>query len=331
MSGSDGWGGASTGPRLDQVTSQTGAKWLREEFDWSTVESAPGVFDFSYYDHFMLAAAQRGVHILAMLYATPSWAGPAVSAIPSDPSAFAQFVAAMVGRYGTNGSFWNQYPSLRPYAIQTWEIWNEPYASSGNDGHYDPGAYARLFKAAVIAGRAADPNAKFLLSSDMTSAMANGAWQWWTDAMYQAVPDLNNYFDGVATHDYGHDVTSLDPIIPGQPYPNFNRIRRIEDLRRQFVNHGAADKPFWITEIGWSTCSDSSNCVTPAQQTANLTTLFGYLHGSWSSFVHAAFIYRYDDLTDPTSTQGGYGLVYQNDTPKSALAIFRQQAATSAN
>ena len=32
---------------------------------------------------------------------------------------------------------------------------------------------------------------------------SNGNWQWWTDALYQAVPDLNNYFDGVAVHPYG--------------------------------------------------------------------------------------------------------------------------------
>src|SRR5581483_7485205 len=221
VSGSDGWGGASTAPRLDQVTSQTGAKWLREEIDWSQIESQQGVFDFSYYDHFMLLAAQRGIHVLAMLYDTPSWAGAASSTIPSDPTAFGQFVAAIVARYGTNGSFWNQYPSLRAYAVQTWEIWNEPYAGNGNNGHYDPGAYARLVKAAAVAGRSADPNAKFLMAAEMQSALTNGAWQWWTDAMYQAVPDLNNYFDAVAVHDYGNDTTTLNPIVPGQPYHNY--------------------------------------------------------------------------------------------------------------
>ena len=312
------------------MTSQTGAKWLREEFDWSTVEAQPGVFDFSYYDHFMLLAAQRGVHILALLYATPSWAGPAVSAIPSDPTAFGNFVAAIVARYGTNGSFWNQYPSLRPYAIQTWEIWNEPYAGNGNNGDYDPGAYARLVKAAAIAGRSADPNAKFLLASEMQSAQEpSGQWQWWTDAMYQAVPDLNNYFDGIAMHDYGDDTTTLNPIVPGQPYNNYSHIWRIEDLRQQFVNHGASDKPFWITEIGWSTCNDNAGCVTPAQQAANLTTFFNAVHGPWSSFVQAVFVYRYNDLSDPTSTQGGYGLTYQDGTPKPALTIFQAQAASS--
>jgi hypothetical protein len=304
---------------------------MREEFDWATIEPQPGVFNFSYYDHFMLLAAQRGLHILAMLYDTPSWAGPASNAIPSDPSAFAQFVTAVVNHYGSNGSFWAQNPSLKGSAITTWEVWNEPFGSSFNDGDYDPGRYARLVKAAGSAGHAADPNAKFLLASEMSSARdANGDWQWWTDAMYQAVPDLNNYFDGVASHDYGNDTTTLNPIIPGQPYPNFGHILRINDLRQQFINHGAADKPFWITEIGWSTCNDNpGTCVTPAEQATNLTTLFNDIHGPWSSFVQAVFIYQYGDQSTSGSTQDSYGLTNHDGSPKPALAIFQQQAAAS--
>ena len=49
---------------MAQVTSQTHTKWLREEFRWNTIEPSPGQFDFSYYDHFMLIAAQAGEHVL---------------------------------------------------------------------------------------------------------------------------------------------------------------------------------------------------------------------------------------------------------------------------
>ena len=326
-----GWGGASTAPRLDLVTSATGTKWLRETFEWSTIEPQPGVFDFSYYDHFMLLAAQRGLHILPLFYDTPSWAGPAYNAIPSDPTAFGQFVAAVVARYGTGGSFWAANPSLSRSAVTTWEIWNEPYLSSGDDNDYDPGAYARLVKAAAVAGRAVDPDAKFLMAAEMQTARdANGDWQWWVDALYQAVPDLNSYFDGVAMHDYGSDTTTLNPIVPGQPYGNYGHILRIEDLRQQFVDHGGASKPFWITEAGWSTCTGNSDCVTDAVQAANLTTLFRYLRTSWSSFVQAVFIYDYGDGSDPANTEDGYGLTNLDGTAKPALAIFQQQAAESA-
>ena len=238
----------------------------------------------------------------------------------------------MIGRYGANGSFWAQNPSLRGSAIQTWEIWNEPFFSSGNNGSYDPGSYARLIKAAAIAGRTADPSAQFLIASEMHSARdSNGNWQWWTDALYQAVPDLNNYFDGVAVHAYGTDTTTLTPMVAGQAYNNYDRMRRIEDIHQQFLTHGATHKPFWITEIGWSTCTDSPNCVTPTQQAANVSTLFADLHGSWSSWVQGAFLYHYTDGTNPTTVQDGYGLTNNDGTPKPALAIFQTQAAHSTN
>jgi hypothetical protein len=324
------WGGPSTADRLTAVTRASATKWLREEFDWATAEPQPGVFDFSRYDHFMQIAAQRRLHVIALLYDTPSWAGPAYNAIPSDPTAFSGYVAAMVGRYGTNGSFWAQNPALHPAPITTWELWNEPYLDTGDDGVYDPANYARLVKAAATAGRAADPSAKFLLGAEMQSAMTNGAWQWWVPALYQAVPDLNNYFDGVAMHDYGYDMTTLNPMIPGRPYDNYGHVMRIENLRRQFVNHGAANKPFWITEAGWSTCTDSPTCVTPDEQATNLSILFDEIHHDWSSFVQGVFIYSYGDIADPASTQGGYGLTYMNGAAKPALSVFRTQAAASA-
>ncbi len=326
-----GWGGDSTAGRIDQITSATGTKWLREEFKWETIEPSPGTFDFSYYDHYMLLAAQHGLHILPLLYETPAWAGATYDTVPSDPTAYAQYVAAVIGRYGAKGSFWTEHPSLRGSAIHTWEIWNEPYLPSGNNNDYNPGRYARLVKAAAIAGRTSDPSAKFLLAAEMQSARdTNGDWQWWTDALYQAVPDLNNYFDGVAAHDYGNNISTLNPMITGQAYDNYGHIRRVEDLHQQFLAHGATDKPFWITEAGWSTCNNSSDCVSATQQAANLATLFAHIHGTWSSWVQGAFIYRYGDGAHPTSMQDGYGLTNLDGTPKPALAIFQTQAANSA-
>ena len=322
-----GYGGASTADRLGEVVSTTGAKWLREEFVWSAIEPHPGVFDFSYYDHFMLEAAQSGERILALLYDTPSWAGATYNTIPANPTAFAGYVAALIGRYGPHGSFWRQHPQLAGSALRTFEIWNEPYFDSGDNGDYNPGRYARLVKAAAIAGHRVDPQAKFLMGAEMQSARdARGNWQWWVGALYQAVPDLNRYFDGVAMHDYGSDVTTLNPMIAGRPYNNYGHILRIENLHQQFIAHGAADKPFWITEAGWSTCSDgNTECVTDDQQAADLQTLFNDMRGPWRNWVQAAFIYRFGDGADPSSVQDAYGLTNLDGSAKPALSVFRSR------
>jgi hypothetical protein len=238
-------------------------------------------------------------------------------------------VAAVVGRYGPGGSFWRKHPNLAGSSITAFELWNEPYFANGNGGNYDPGRYARLVKAAGTAGHAAAPSAKFLIEAEMESHL-DGVWTWWVDALYRAVPNLNQYFDGVAVHDFGKDTTNLSPIVYGQPYPNFGRLRRIEDLRQQFLRHLAGEKPFWIMETGWPTCTQpNSDCVTPAQQAANLNTLFGYLKTTWKAWVQAAFVYRYEDGSDPNTVQGGYGLVKLDGVPKQALGLFKPFALAS--
>lgn len=309
--------------------SATHVKWLRDVFLWSAIEPSPGRFTFAYYDRYVLLAARRGLHLMAQLLGTPRWAGHSALSVPRDPSTYAQYVAAVVRRYGPNGTFWRAHPRLAPSAIYVYELWNEPYIASGNGGDYDPARYARLVKAAAAAGHAADPTAKFLLEADMTGKFQRG-WVWWVDALYRAVPDLDDYFDGVSVHDYGTDTRSLAPMIAGRPYPNYDRILRIEDLRRQFVARGAGAKPFWITETGWSTCTEAgAACVTPAQQAADLRTLFRDASTRWRAWVHAVFIYRFDDGSDPGSVQGGYGLISADGTPKPALSEFRALAGGS--
>jgi polysaccharide biosynthesis protein PslG len=315
---------------MDQVASEAGPQWIRQEFDWSQIEPQQGTFDFSRYDQFMLLTAQHGVRVLPIMLDTPSWAGANWNSIPSDPSGYAAFVAAVVGRYGAGGSFWSQHPTLAGYAIQSYELWNEPYYDNGNDGNYDPGRYARLVKAAAIAGRQADPAAQFLLAAENQAQLVGSTWVWWIDALYQAVPDLNNYFDGVAVHRYGTNFTSLSFPTPGLAYDGYDQLRRVEAIEQEFAQHGAANKPLWITEIGWPTCtSGSDRCTTPAGQAANLTTVFNYARTSWKNYVQAVFVYSYDDShPDSSNPENDYGLAYNDGTPKPALAVFRAQAAT---
>jgi len=154
---------------------------------------------------------------------------------------------------------------------------------------------------------------------------------WWIDALYQAVPDLNNYFDGVAVHPYGTNLTDLSVPTAGQAYDGWEQIRRVEAIHQEFAGHGAGNKPLWITEIGWPTCTSGTNrCTTPVGQAADLATVFNFARTTWMSFVQAVFVYSYDDSSpDSTDPEHDYGLAYNDGTPKPALAVFKAQAATS--
>jgi hypothetical protein len=294
---------------------------------WSWVESTKGTYDWSFYDHYMLLAAQAGEHVIPTLYGTPSWAGATGVTIPSDPTAYAAWVGAFVSRYGPHGSFWTANPSLAAYAISTFELWNEPYYSNGNAGNYNPAAYANLVKAAGTAAHKADPAAKVLLAGETdTGQQVAGTWVNWIDALYQAVPDLNSYFDGVAVHPYGADVTGLSGT-------GDNQLRRVELIRADFVSHGASDKPLWITEIGWPTCVNATNqlCVTAAQQAANFTTMVGYLHTTWKSYVKAVFLYDLQDQgTNLADQEQNFGLYTYGGTAKPILSLFQALAGTTA-
>jgi len=314
---------------MGQVTSATGVKWIRQQFRWREIEPQPGVFDFSSYDQFVLAAAQDGVHVLPLLYADPDWVASSENVIPSDPSDYAAYVAAVVSRYGPHGSFWSEHPDLASYSIQTFELWNEPYYDNGDNGDYNPARYAQLVKAAAIAGRGADSSAHFLLAAEMQGTDSSSGYLWWVDALYQAVPDLNNYFDGVAVHPYGSDLSGVQYPTPGQAYTGYDQVRRIEVIRQQFINHGAAAKPFWITEVGWPTdCTGSNRCTSLAGQAANLSTVFNYATTGWKSFVRALFVYDYEDYAQgSTDPENNYGITYKDGSAKPALAVFRSHAS----
>ena len=311
------------------MTSVSHAKWMRDPFWWNAIEPRPGRFRFAYYDHYMIQIARHGLHVVAQLMGTPRWAGASTFAIPANPTAYATYVAAVLHRYGVGGTFWRTHPSLRGSAITTVELWNEPYFDNGNAGRYDPARYAHLVRAASIAAHHVDRSARILMEAEMEPHHYS-VWRWWVDSLYRAIPTLNRYFDGVSVHDFGSDVKHLAPIVYGQPYGNFGRLRRIEDLRRQFVHHRAAGKAFWIMETGWSTCTvQSIDCVSAAQQRSNLITLEGYLRNQWHNWVQAAFVYRFSDGPQSSQVQDGYGVIHSNGSVKPALSVFRAMVFAS--
>jgi hypothetical protein len=315
--GTFGWGG-DAGKEQD-VAVQTGARWLREEFHWDRMEPAAGSFDWTQADITVGEAAKRGLSVLPTLMDTPSWAGSSVTTIPSDPSAYADFVAHVTARYGPTGDFWRMHPELPHNPIEYYELWNEPYLQNFSAGGADPAKYARLVKAATTAGRAASPEAKFLLEADLTSTNDFSSYHEWIDAMYAAVPDLNNYFDAVAIHPYG---TGPDDYTPHGD--TRWEVRRLEQIRAKFVGHGATDKHLWITELGWSTAPGCRTCQSESQQAAYLTRLATMLRTKYASYVDAMFLYGWRDAGgDRANKENWFGIIRQDGSKKPAWEALR--------
>jgi hypothetical protein len=297
----------------------------RLEIPWSSVEPRPGKWRFGNFDQEFARAARHGITMLPLLMNVPRWAGPAWNALPARPGRFAAYVARVVGRYGPHGSFWRRHRDIPARPASWFEIWNEPYLSDFSAGGIKPARYARLFKTSVVAGRRTDGSARFLIGADLSGLTASGDPTPWVGPMFAAVPGLARYIDGVAVHPYS-STKSPDSYDPSNPRDSF---RRIALIRQQFAAQGAGSKPFWITEVGWSTCpANPDQCVSDSKQAAYLATVFDIVKSDYSSWVKAVFPYNYRDGNE--DNQGDkevwFGLIRRQGQPKPAWNVLRAAA-----
>jgi fibronectin type 3 domain-containing protein len=116
---------------------------------------------------------------------------------------YANLMAKEASTYGPGGTYWASRPQYAQYAIQSFEIMNEPYGWWYRGGDNDPAAYAHIAAAAIKAGKAANPNAKFyvpLAPDDIK--LKNGSWVDWNQQLLKAEPNLFQLADGFSIHLY---------------------------------------------------------------------------------------------------------------------------------
>ena len=215
-----------------EVASQSGAGWVREDFQLTRMEPKRGTFDWNWADQMITTFTQRGIKVLGVLNGpTPAWAtagNPGGAFYPPDPQVFADFASAVVTRYKDR--------------IHVWQIWNEP----DNALYWQPqpnyAAYATLLKTVSQAIKAADPSAQVLAAgvvspepatSLLQSLADNGAW----DA-----------FDIIALHPY------TDPRSPEEGQIAAAGVGQVKVLADRL-----GQKPIWATEYGWSTATGDRN------------------------------------------------------------------------
>ncbi len=300
-----GWGTAAE-PQIAHEITTVGARWAREDLNWSEIEPRRGVFDWSSFDQMVSTAQANGITILPVAGYAPSWTTPESS------TDYATFIAAAVARYGPGA----------PANLQWWELWNEPYYSyawSGKPG--DPAAYARDVQAASQAAKEVAPTVKVLVAAEDGDAAAAGGG-WWTtsvDAYFAAVPDLGKWIDGVAVHPYGDD-----PAVPVKEADGFRgtsggwSFQRIDSIRADFAAHGV-NVPFWITEIGWTTSEVSE--ATQAHNYEDLTTQVAA-----RPWVRAMFSYCLREFNgDAADSEAQFGLEkYGSWQPKPAFYALQK-------
>ena len=223
--------GAAYAGEWDLMAS-SGVENVRVAFDWRQAQPvAGGPIAFAGSDAVVAAAAARRLTVLPVVHRTPDWAaagGP--SAAPTDPEAYAQFLTALVQRYGPNGSLWAERPDLPRTPIRAWQIWNEPNLTLFWTPQPFAKRYVALLKAARRAVLAQDPGGKIVLAG-----LPNISWVALRQ-IYRA--GGRGSFDAVALHPYTSTPANIMRLV---------RLARTETRR---FHDGRV--PIWLTEISWA-------------------------------------------------------------------------------
>ena len=303
------------------LAAQTGVHAVREDLSWAVTEPREDQYDWSNYDAVVRIATETGLMVLPILDDAPSWAAPDEACLPANSATYAAFTAAAVARYGPGGQFWRENPALPERPLVWYELWNEPWDA---DCNRDPATYARMVVAAANAGRGVNPSVRFLIGADTSFRTPAGQREDWIAGMYAAVPDLGRYFDAVSVHPYGGDP---DVYTPGSDTDN--EPARLEQVHAELTAHGDGDKPLWVTEIGWSTCSGTSGCVSEAAQAQYLDEFLHDAVTTWRSYVRAVFVYDLRDIApNPADDrEAWFGLLRPDLSRKPAWTVLHDFAA----
>jgi hypothetical protein len=282
----------------------TGADRIREDLEWEKVEPSDDSWEWSETDMLYEAAAERGISVLPILNSPPCWAVPKEikekdcwRTYPVSDAEFGEFTAHAVARYGPGGDFWDEHPKLDgSLAPRYFEIWNEPYYPQFTNGNVDPARYADLYKAAVVAGREANPSARYLAEStvDVENPVGPG-WVNWAKGMVEEEPKIGDYIDALAIHPYPQ---SHDPYYTPQSGTDAS-FKNTDRIYNDWVSQGVR-RPIWITEIGYSSCGESpAYCVFGETQAAReelksvwLADLFDELASEEYAYLHAVYLYN---------------------------------------
>jgi Ig-like domain from next to BRCA1 gene/Glycosyl hydrolases family 39 len=299
--------GAQLGFVLDQVR-DAGIGWVRIDFVWSDVETAPGVFDWSVYDALAAAAETRGLTVYATLAYTPAWAthGAPTTGVPDDPGTWADFCARAAQRYASS--------------IQYWGLWNEPNLSkfwSGTRQQYIddiliPGADA--IHGASPAAKVGGPELAHISSSQ---------WYYWLrDSLNQA----GSHLDFVTHHVYDSDGNGAvtNRLTGSTPFGGDPGLWTIIDpsVKEVLQNTGWWGRPFWLTETGWQ-----SGEVSEATQAAYYTGLLNdwFTGQPGQAWVGQLFFY---EIEDPPGSPSTWGILRADGSQKPAYVAYENFITT---
>ncbi|MEL7433859.1 MAG: beta-galactosidase [Chloroflexota bacterium] len=280
-----------------QLVREMGATTIVEFFPWAYIESQRGQYDWQQTDRIVRHAENQGIEIIARMGFVPEWARPDESTLnylPDDSyDEFANFVAIFAERYAGH--------------IDDIIIWNEPnLAFEWGFRVPDPMDYVRLLEAVYTPVHAANPNvtihAGALAPTLEPAGSPNGLMDTrYLEGMYAG--GASEYFDALAIHTYGFTYPADAP--PDENVLNFRRAELLLDI---MAENGDADKPVYITEMGWNDHPRWIQAVRPSQRSQYTVDAFELADSEWEQ-VEAMCVWAFRYPVPTLSYPDNYTLV----------------------
>jgi hypothetical protein len=328
--------GVNVNAQFAQMAS-AGVGRIRVEFNWGAAQpyrtaaevpanrrgefvSGPGGVptDFEGTDVIVALAAEHHLSLLPVVIASPSWdAWPTgFHAQPVHDAPYANYLTALVHRYGPSGTFWRTHSSIPRRPITMWQIWNEPDLPYFWDRINFASSYLALLRAAHRAIKRADPRAQVVLAS-----LTGASWR------------------GLATIYHVHGARKLFDVVGENTYAPTPAgvISVLAKVRHTMDRNGDARKPLIDTEVGWPSALGKSGltlgvATTQAGQAAKLAALLPLLASQRRALGLAGFYYYTWMSTDTVGAVSPWvfaGLFrYATGThriiAKPAFAVFRR-------
>ncbi len=298
-------------------TQQAGFNWVKQLVDWSAVETAPGVFDWTELDNVVNTANAGGLKILLSVADAPTFYRSSGGGLfPTDPSKFQTLMQTMAARYKGK--------------VQAYELWNEEnLAREAGAGNVTPDKYLPILKAGHTGTKAGDSAALAVLGALSPTGLGQTGQSMDDLAYLQGLYSLNggeakSYFDAVAAHLSGFsnppDCTPATPqcSLSGawNTDPSFFAFYRVGQYRDVMTQNGDTNKQIWLTEFGY----DSNEIALP-----------GYEYSTYiSEDAQARFLVQALQIARQTPYIGGvmvwnlnYQVVVPQNDEKWGFAILR--------
>ena len=305
------------------VQRAVGIQLIRQTFDWSQIERSPGQFDFATHDAYVATLAEQGMHVLPILFNPPHFrlgrTSGRASCAPKSFDTFARFAAALVRRYGPNGSLWAERPSLQKVPITSWQIWNEPNLGIYWCNRASARQYVRMLRAVGGAIKKADPKAEIVTAGLPPSKLSTAVpIESYIRQMYRA--GGKKAFDTMAINSYAKNRAELRTLL--------------RTIRRIMNRSGDKRARIWITELGWGDSGPAHRFIVGAAgQAKRISSSFaeirrqrtrlrlrGVVYYTWRDAAPYPPLYR--DLWGLHT-----GLLDSSANPKPAFYAFRDAVA----